>query len=85
MVRLMKDQTDGIKKQLVDAIKAEVLKLEKSGLTRSEVAELLGKQRPFMSNFMKGNDEAISLAIPRLIQMASSLDLEIELTIYKKE
>ena len=82
----MKDQTEKVQKELANAIRAEVLALEKKGLTRKKIAELGGVQLSFLSNFMGGNAESINgLAIPRLVRVASGLDLKIELTIQKKE
>jgi len=82
----MKDQTEGIKKKLVEAIRAEVDVLEESGLTRTKIAEKADVRLSFMSNFMRANEEGMNgLAIPKLIQMASGLDLKIELTVLKKD
>ena len=82
----MKDQTEKIQKELAGAIRAEVSVLEKKGLTRKKIAKLAGVQLPFLSNFMSGNVESINgLAIPRLVRVASGLNLKIELTIQKKE
>lgn len=81
----MKDQTDKIQKELATSIQSEVLRLEKEGLTRGKIAEQAGVQLPLLSNFMRSNDEHTSIAIPRLIRIASGLDLKIELTIQKKE
>ncbi len=82
----MKDQTEGIKKKLVEAIRAEVDALEESGLTRTKIAEKADVRLSFMSNFMRANEEGMNgLAIPKLIQMASGLDLKIELTVLKKD
>ncbi len=82
----MKDQSDSIKKKFVETIRAEILVLEKSGLTRTKISEKAGVRLSFMSNFMSANDEGMNgLAIPKLIQMASGLDLKIELTIHKNE
>ena len=81
----MKDQTEKIQKELANAIRAEVLALEKTNLTRKKIAELAGVQLSFLSSFMGGNTENINgLAIPRLVRVASGLDLKIELTIQKK-
>ncbi len=87
MVRLlMKDQTDNIKKKLIEAIRTEVVKLEESGLTRTKISEKANVRLSFMSNFMRANEDGMNgLAIPKLIQMASGLDLRIELTTHKKE
>ena len=82
----MKDQTEGIKKKLVEAIRAEVDALEESGLTRTKIAAKADVRLSFMSNFMRANEEGMNgLAIPKLIQMASGLDLKIELTVLKKD
>lgn len=82
----MRDQTDNIKKKLVEAIRAEVESLEGSGLTRTKISEKAGVRLSFMSNFMRANEEGMNgLAIPKLIQMASGLDLKIDLAISKKD
>lgn len=82
----MKDQSENIKKKLIEAIRHDVLRREKAGATRAEVAEIATVSLPFMSNFMSSNMEGINgLAIPRLIRIASGLDLKIEITIHKKE
>lgn len=82
----MRDQTDNIKKKLVEAIRAEVEFLEGSGLTRTKISEKAGVRLSFMSNFMRANEEGMNgLAIPKLIQMASGLDLKIDLAISKKD
>jgi predicted XRE-type DNA-binding protein len=82
----MKDQSESIKKKLVETIRAEIRALEDSGLTRTKISEKAGVRLSFMSNFMNANDEGMNgLAIPKLIQMASGLDLKIELAISKNE
>ncbi len=82
----MKDQTEKMQKELATAIRDEVLALEEKGLTRKKIAELAEVQLSFLSNFMRGNAESINgLALPRLVRVASGLDLKIELTIHKKE
>lgn len=82
----MKDQTEKMQKELAEAIRDEVLALEEKGLARRKIAEQAGVQPSFLSNFMSGNAESINgLALPRLVRVASSLDLKIELTIHKKE
>lgn len=82
----MKDQSDSIKKKLAEAIRAEVFALDGAGLTRIKIAEKAEVRPSFMSNFMSANNEGMNgLAIPKLIQMASGLDLKIELTVRKKE
>ncbi len=82
----MKDQSESIKKKLVETIRAEIRALEGSGLTRTKISEKAGVRLSFMSNFMNANDEGMNgLAIPKLIQMASGLDLKIELAISKNE
>lgn len=82
----MKDQTEVIKKKLIETIRAEVLKLEASGLTRTKISEKAEVRLSFMSNFMRANEDGMNgLAIPKLIQMASGLDLKIELAIHKKD
>ena len=81
----MRDQIESIKKELIETIRAEVLILEKSGLTRTKISEKAGVQLPFMSNFMGSNWEGINgLAIPKLIKMANGLELRIDLIVKKK-
>lgn len=80
----MKDQAESIKKKLIEAIRAEIRSLEGEGLTRTKISDKAGVRLSFMSNFMNANDEGMNgLAIPKLIQMASGLDLKIELAINK--
>jgi transcriptional regulator with XRE-family HTH domain len=77
----MKDQTDKIRQELLKAIRAEIATLEAQGLTRKQVAEKAGVQSSFLSNFMRSNNEHFDLGIPRIIKIASGLDLKIEMTI----
>lgn len=80
----MKDQVENIRKELIAAIRNEVTSLEKS-MTRTKVAEKAGVRLSFLSNFMGLNQEGMNgLAIPKLIQMANGLGLDVELIIKKK-
>lgn len=80
----MKDQVETIKKQLMDALRAEIAVLEKT-MNQTEIAKKAGVYQQLISSLKNMNEKSFkTLAVQKLISMANRLGLDVELIIKKR-
>ena len=79
----MKDQVETIKKQLMDALRAEIATLEKT-MNQTEIAKKAGVYQQLISSLKNMNEKSFkTLAIQKLVSMANKLGLDVEMIIKK--
>ncbi len=69
-----------LKRKILDKIEAEMKKI---GMSQGELGRQLGVKRTDVNRYLRGTNTAVSLE--RLIEMAKTVGLEIDVTIKRKK
>ncbi|USN48065.1 MAG: helix-turn-helix transcriptional regulator [Pseudobdellovibrionaceae bacterium] len=69
-----------LKRKILDKIEVE---MKKNGMSQGELGRQLGVKRTDINRYLRGTNTAVSLE--RIIEMAETVGLEIDVTIKKKK